>query len=142
MAAQLKKPIAASAAVTGAATSESAPILALVRRLTDILEREAEQLEKNDLSNLSQFIDQKSRSLFDLSRALALHPNTSGIAGLDDELGKLRRAFEGNRAMLGIHLAAVQEVTEVIAAAMRQAESDGTYSTRIARVPVHAEPQA
>lgn len=141
MAAQSTKRIAATTAVAGSATSEAAPIIALVRRLTDILEQEAEQLEKNELGNLSQFIDQKSRSLFDLSRALAIHPNTSGIAGLDDELGKLRRAFEDNRNMLGVHLAAVQEVTEVIAAAMRQAESDGTYSTRIAREPVGAETQ-
>lgn len=140
MAAESKKRIGAMA--SGSATSEAAPILALVRRLTDILEQEAEQLEKNELGNLSQFIDQKSRSLFDLSRALVLHPDTRGIAGLDDELGKLRRAFEGNRAMLGVHLAAVQEVTEVIAAAMRQAESDGTYSTRIARVPAPAETPA
>jgi hypothetical protein len=142
MAAQSIKRIAATAAGTGSATSEAAPILALVRRLTNILEQEAEQLERNELGNLSQFIDQKSRSLFDLSRALAMHPNTSGIEGLDDELIKLRRAFEGNRSMLGVHLAAVHEVTEVIAAAMRQAESDGTYSTRIACAPTGAESQA
>lgn len=110
-----------------------APIVAVVSRLADLLDEETQQLEKNDVSNLGYFIDQKSRSLLDLSRALAAYENTSSVIGLDDELTRLRRSYEKNRSMLGIHLASVQEITEIIATAMQQAESDGTYNTRIAR---------
>jgi flagellar biosynthesis/type III secretory pathway chaperone len=121
-----------SASTSDAATGGTvAPIVAIVRRLIDILDQETMQLERNEVGNLSDFIDQKSRSLLDLNRALSEHEAPTGIAGLDDELVRLRHAFQSNRDMLGIHLASVQEITEVIAAAMRHAESDGTYSTRI-----------
>lgn len=131
MAVQSKTSVAAVAA--DEAHGVSAPIVSVVSRLADLLDQETQQLEKNDVSNLSYFIDQKSRSLFDLSRALAAYENTSSVIGLDDELARLRRSYEKNRSMLGIHLASVQEITEIIATAMQQAESDGTYSTRIAR---------
>lgn len=107
------------------------PIIAIVRRLIEILDQETKQLERNEVDNLSHFIDQKSRSLLDLNRALSEQEAPADIPGLDDELVRLRQAFNSNREMLGIHMASVQEITEVIATAMRQADSDGTYSTRI-----------
>jgi len=116
------------------AKAPAAPIIAIVRRLTEVLEQETKELKSNNHDNLSYFIDQKSRSLFDLNRALTQHAESGRfVEGLDDELIRLRHAYESNRATLGIHLASVQEITEVIATAMRQAESDGTYSSRITR---------
>lgn len=117
-----------SAAPTGVAVE---PIIAIVRRLIEVLNQETEQLERNEVDNLSHFIDQKSRSLLDLNRALSEQESPADVPGLDDELVRLRQAFDSNREMLGIHMASVQEITEVIATAMRQADSDGTYSTRI-----------
>lgn len=117
-----------SAASTGVPVE---PIIAIVRRLIEILDQETKQLERNEVDNLSHFIDQKSRSLLDLNRALSEQEAPADIPGLDDELVRLRQAFNSNREMLGIHMASVQEITEVIATAMRQADSDGTYSTRI-----------
>lgn len=118
----------ASAAPMGVAVE---PIIAIIRRLIEVLDQETKQLERNEVDNLSHFIDQKSRSLLELNRALSEQKSPAGIPGLDDELVRLRKAFESNREMLGIHMASVQEITEVIATAMRQADSDGTYSTRI-----------
>lgn len=118
----------ASIAPTGVTVE---PIIAIIRRLIDVLDQETKQLERNEVDSLSHFIDQKSRSLLELNRALSEQPSPADIPGLDEELVRLRQAFDSNREMLGIHMAAVQEITEVIATAMRQADSDGTYSTRI-----------
>lgn len=128
MAVRSEKSVAATASE---GVMPTAPVALIVRRLTELLEQETEQLKVNELGNLSHFIDQKSRGLFDLNRALASQEDISSIDGLKEELARLRRACESNQAMLSMHLSSVQEITEVIATAMRQAESDGTYSTRI-----------
>jgi hypothetical protein len=46
-------------------------------------------------------------------------------------LAGLRAKLDVNRAVLETHLAAVREVATVLADAIRDAESDGTYSPSI-----------
>ncbi len=46
-------------------------------------------------------------------------------------LPRLRSKLSRNQELLAIHLAAAREISDVLAQAMRDAESDGTYSAAI-----------
>ena len=50
---------------------------------------------------------------------------------MSTRLAGLRAKLDVNRAVLETHLAAVREVATVLADAIRDAESDGTYSPSI-----------
>ncbi len=73
----------------------------------------------------------KGHGLLELNRALrplrgrALEPATL------QRLESLRAELDANRAVLGMHLQAVREITTVVSEAIREAESDGTYSAEI-----------
>ena len=49
------------------------------------------------------------------------------------QVQRLRQKLERNRAVLEMHYDAVREVAAIIVKAVRDAESDGTYSGRAAR---------
>jgi hypothetical protein len=51
-----------------------------------------------------------------------------GDAQVAKEIQKLRQRLERNRAVLEMHLEAAREVAAIIMKAIREAESDGTYS--------------
>jgi hypothetical protein len=50
---------------------------------------------------------------------------------LSARLAGLRARLETNRTMLKMHLDAVREISAIVTDAIREAESDGTYSRTI-----------
>jgi len=100
-----------------------------IDRLEEVIDEETAALVARQALDLSEFNRRKSRSLLELTRlSRALSGRVLGAeagARLRGIGGKLER----NHDLLRMHLAAAQEVAGIISDALREAESDGTYSS-------------
>ncbi len=99
----------------------------IIEQLDTVVQQETALLKNKASVDLGEFNVRKSQGLYDLSRALSrlhgqvLQPRT--VAKLES----LRSTLAANQAALSVHLQAVREVADVITAAVRDSESDGTY---------------
>ncbi len=111
---------------------QEAPMLeAAVQRLEDLVEQETAALRGRRVIDLKDFNDRKNQALLELMRALRhLQPGPSNGA-LQAQLGGLKAKLEVNRAVLKMHLDAVREVSTTLSDAIRDADSDGTYTQAI-----------
>lgn len=106
-------------------------LLSTLNRLEATIDAETAALTVHDLRDQDEFNRRKSQSLVELARlgraidAAALNP--SEIDGLERVRAKLRR----NHELLGIHLRAMQEVSDIVSTMIQSAESDGTYSAAL-----------
>ncbi|SDA11462.1 hypothetical protein SAMN02799622_00605 [Methylobacterium sp. UNC378MF] len=106
-------------------------LLSSLSRLEATIDAETAALAVHDLHDQDDFNRRKSQSLVELARlgrtidASRLSPPE--IAGLERVRAKLRR----NHELLGIHLRAMQEVSDIVATMIQSAESDGTYSATL-----------
>ena len=107
---------------------------AALYRLEKALEQENEALAAFDPRNLSEYSRIKTQSLLELQRSVAVLSREHTPPDLQQLLTTLRQKLELNRWLLLLHLEAAREVTTVITSAMRDAESDGTYS-RVSNLP-------
>ena len=107
---------------------------AAVERLEATVAAETAALASNRLGDLARLTVQKRQGLLELSRIerqiTAAIPSQDIIA----RLATFRRALEANGHALSVHLAAMRDVNDIIVRAMRDAESDGTYSRAYGRV--------
>jgi hypothetical protein len=101
-----------------------------IERLEEAVEQETAALRNRAGADLREFNDRKSQGLLELTRAMR---HIEGVPGpeLATRLGRLRAKLEINSAQLKMHLEAVREISAVMADAMRNAESDGTYTRSI-----------
>jgi len=109
-----------SAPVTLAAFSHA------LDRLEETIVEETEALRAHRRIDLEDLNRRKSRSLLELtrlSRGLPSPPDARLKARLQGLSGKLVE----NRDVLALHLGAVREISDLIVAALGEAESDGTY---------------
>jgi hypothetical protein len=108
--------------------------LRAIERVEQIVEQETAALSRHQVKALGDFNHRKSHGLLELTRAIrALGP--SGVArGLQPRLLGLQAKLRENAEALQLHLRAVQEVSALVTRAIRDAESDGTYSAAI-RLP-------
>ena len=106
-------------------------LLSSLGRLEAIIDAETAALTAHDLQDQDDFNRRKSQSLVELarlSRAIdPAHLTASEIDGLERVRAKLRR----NHELLGIHLRAMQEVSDIVTTIIQSAESDGTYSAAL-----------
>lgn len=102
-----------------------------IERLEDVVDQETAALKGRTAADLREFNNRKSQGLLELSRSLrhfqAAPPSDTVLA----RLAGLREKLDTNKAVLELHLQAVREVSTVMADAIRDAESDGTYSPSI-----------
>ena len=76
--------------------------------------------------DLPEINKRKSHSLLELTRrARALPPGSDVV--LRNRLDSLRDKLVQNRDILGLHVAAVREISDLMANVLGEAESDGTY---------------
>jgi hypothetical protein len=99
-----------------------------VRRLEETVELETAALRSRSPIDLNEFNNRKSQGLLELDRALRLLGETQPSDGMKVALKTLRDKLDLNREVLKSHLDAVREVAGIIADAIRNAESDGTYT--------------
>lgn len=107
-------------------------MLGLLDRLEETVAEETLALTQRRLVDFDEINRRKSRSLLELSRAVRALPDRAESALLH-RLKQLRAALQRNADLLQFHLAAAQEVTAILGEALREAESDGTYSALTAR---------
>ena len=95
------------------------------------MDQETAALRSRTAIDLKDFNDRKNHALLELSRALRHMQGGSGDAAVVAQLGTLRSKLEINHAVLQMHVEAVREISTSLADAIRDADSDGTYSRSI-----------
>jgi hypothetical protein len=99
-----------------------------IKRLTEVVDEETRALRDRKPIDLNLFNSRKSQGLLELDRALRLLEGADPGEAMKTALRLLRLNLETNRQVLNTHLEAVREVAAIIADAIRNVESDGTYS--------------
>ena len=98
-------------------------------RLLETLQEENALISAKRSVDYRQFALRKSQGLLELSR---LGPTLAGVAATSPKvvasLTALLEILELNKKMLGVQVKAAQKVSEVIATAIQEGQSDGTYS--------------
>jgi len=119
-----------AAANSGRSQSPLAMILPVVDRLRQTLDEENTDMARRGPVDYRAYNLRKSQGLLELNRlAPALAGNQVGPV-LRAALADLHAKLETNRRMLRTQLQAAQAVSEIIAQAIRESQSDGTYSAR------------
>ena len=105
-----------------------ATLVSALDRLEELVEHETEALRCRATFDLADINRRKSRSLLEISRAARGLDVRQGDV-LKERLDRLRAKLADNQEVLSQHLSAAQEVGAILDQALRDAESDGTYST-------------
>ena len=115
-------------------TAASAALERCIARLEDVVDNETAALKSRTAVDLREFNDRKSQGLLDLSRSLRLFQGAAPGKAVMARLADLRAKLDVNQAVLKLHLDAVREIATIMSDAIRDAESDGTYSPAICGV--------
>jgi hypothetical protein len=101
----------------------------VIQRLEEVVDQETAALKSRRPVDLKDFNDRKSHALLDLTRALRqMQGGNRDQPQLAKRLANLRAKLEVNQRVLQMHLEAVREVSTTLADAIREADSDGTYT--------------
>ena len=105
---------------------------AALDRLEAVIDAETEALVSRAPLDHADINRQKSQSLLEITRlARALPPMPD--AALRERLADLRERLATNHRLLGLHVEAVREVSDLMVGILNDAESDGTYGQHHAR---------
>ena len=107
-----------------------------VGRLEGILEKETTMLTECRMIALDEFNHKKHHGLLELSRAMdAMRGADQNRFAPDPKLilAGLRAKLQKNLAMLQMHLDAVGTIAAIIAHAIQEHDSDGTYTRELGR---------
>ena len=107
-----------------------AVVAAALERLETLIDAENLVLSEHRAADLAQFNHRKSHALLELTRAMRGLDAARIEAPLQRKLADVRTKLKRNSDLLQMHMRAVGEISDVIARAMRDADSDGTYSTQ------------
>jgi hypothetical protein len=108
-------------------------LLAAILRLENIVEEETAALTSGNRVDFDEFSARKSRGMLEFVRLMRARMHLGSEVEVTTQVQRLRQKLERNRAVLEMHYDAVREVAAIIVKAVRDAESDGTYSGRAAR---------
>ena len=117
-------------AANGRPQSTAAMILPVVDRINQVLDEENEAIARRGSIDYDAFNHRKSQGLLELNR---LTPSLAGLRlgpALAGALGDLQTRLETNRRLLSTQLTAARAVSDIITQAIRDSQSDGTYSDR------------
>jgi hypothetical protein len=102
-----------------------------IERLETVVDQETAALKDRTATDLREFNNRKSQGLLELSRSLRHFQGATPSNAVLARLAGLRAKLDVNQAVLKLHLEAVREVSTIMADAIRDAESDGTYSPSV-----------
>ncbi|MDD1520152.1 MULTISPECIES: flagellar biosynthesis protein FlgN [Bradyrhizobium] len=114
-------------------SDEMRGLLAAIRRLASIVEEETTALATGQKIDFDDFSARKSRSMLEFVRLMRARMHLGGQVEITEEIQRLREKLERNRSILEMHYDAVREVASIIVKAVKDAESDGTYTGRTAQ---------
>jgi hypothetical protein len=109
--------------------------LPVVERLTRTVAAETEDIAAGRPAPYELYGQRKNQGLLELNRLLPTLAQARGGERLRAALGELNAALEANKRALGVQLKASIAVAEIIARAIRDGQSDGTYTARTWRRP-------
>ena len=101
---------------------------AVMDRLDVVIAMETRALGRHDHRGLGEAARQKRQGLLELERITRSLKGAIPSADITARLANFREALAANQAALRIELDAAEAVTAIITRAMRDLESDGTYS--------------
>ena len=102
-----------------------------IERIVAMIDLETDLLRNYRHVDLAAFNHQKSHALLELTRALRTMPRDSIDREIVAAIARLREKLESNLQALDVHLKAVRQVSALIARAIEDDDSDGTYSHTI-----------
>ena len=97
-----------------------------IERLELTIDEENAALETHAPADLPEINRRKSHSLLELTRRARVLPPGSDMV-LRHRLDTLRDKLVQNHSILGLHVAAVREIADLMANVLGESESDGTY---------------
>jgi hypothetical protein len=106
-------------------------VIAVIERIEGYLDEETAALENSREFDFKASNDRKSQGLVDLNQALRRLPQTQLNADLKGRLEAFRQKLAVNLKTIRLHLDAVKELASILSDAIRDAESDGTYTRSI-----------
>jgi hypothetical protein len=109
----------------------SAALERCIPRLEEVVDHESAALERREAVDLRELNNRKSQGLLDLMRCLRVFQGAAPSRPALARLAGLRAKLDRNRAVLALHLEAVREIATVMSDAIKDAESDGTYSPAV-----------
>ena len=116
------------AAIRASAASQVAAIMRVAQGLRKILEEEVELLNKDPMADIAEITNSKTLYLLELSRMTRSMGELPFDQHVHAQIMELREALSLNGEALKVHLEASRSVSETIKKAIRDEESDGTYS--------------
>ncbi|MGH1418903.1 MAG: hypothetical protein ACRBCJ_08610 [Hyphomicrobiaceae bacterium] len=111
------------------ATASDLHLLNLISELLQVLEIEHKSLNNVVDSDLGELGDRKLQLLAAFSRIKRDVANLSKSEELHRKLQELRTALDENQRTLEIHIRAVNDVADTISSAIKESDSDGTYTS-------------
>ncbi len=96
-------------------------------RLETTLDEETAGLKARAAVDLEEINRRKSRSLLELTRLSRNLPAGAEI-DLRDAVDRVRTKLRDNQRTVDLHVSAVREIADMMATALSEAESDGTYA--------------
>jgi len=102
-----------------------------LQRLEEIVDQETAALKMHASVDLRDFNNRKSQALLELTRSLRLMQGMGPDPALAARVGTLKVKLAVNQAALKVHLEAVREISTSLSEAIRNADSDGTYTQAI-----------
>ena len=106
-------------------------LLYAIERVEEIIDQETLALREGQSIDLAEFNRRKSQGLLELMRGVRNLKVPEAQQAVEQRLRPLRDKLGENSVLLGQHLEAVREISDVLARAIRDGESDGTYSAAI-----------
>lgn len=105
----------------------SAALLPVIGRLEEAVEQETAALKQRRAVDLGQFSQRKSHGLLELTRVMRGVDAKALSVDIVERVRALKAKLETNRMALETHLKATQEIASLVAATIRDEDSDGTY---------------
>lgn len=118
---------------TQSPTSGHSALVAALLRLIDTIEEENSILRHQEIVSHATYTDRKNQALRELMAAQRRQPALGEGSNLHPLLRRLSKILEDNGRLLKLHISAVGEISDVIVASLRDADSDGTYSRNLVR---------
>lgn len=108
-------------------------VLLAIAHLTEAIERETRDLDDPAAVDYRAHAQRKSQGLMELSRLEPALANLRGHPGLRTALSDLLDKLDANQRLLNAKLRAARTVAEIVARAISDGQSDGTYSDQVWR---------
>jgi hypothetical protein len=113
-------------------------VTSVIQRIEECIDDETTALDQSPNYDLKASNDRKSQGLVDLNQAMRRLKSTDVNEDLQMRLQMFRNKLAINLRKIRLHLEAVKEITAVLSDAIKNAESDGTYTRQIG--PIRSEP--